>query len=630
MRHSLPRSSDLTGSSDPGVQGRSRLPSDGNQPGRRWLERAQGWAVFFCCGLAAGLCSLHWAELVGAHWPLRHAWLFSSIPALEHDVALVNFLFGLTLFMVFRALFTSLASLLLVAVVVLGLGLASERKMQFLDMPILPWDLWFLRDLGAVADFTGLGHNGLLWAVPFVLPLAGAVVWRCRHFIFRRRGFLAATACAVTVCAAWIAWVVVPGTPRYLSGLMHNITWDQGANYANYGPYYSFLVNLRFVSIPPPSAVERAAADDAEQLHSTAVSTGESKPDVVVILSEAFTLLPTAIFNRPFTCLKDAPMSKLVTPAWGGLTANVEFEVLSGYPQALFPTGSIPYQMYLKRPLAHGLPNMFRRMGYQTSAIHTFQRSFFSRPTAYEMLGFDRYVGIEDLKNTKMRGQYVDDQVIFDEVLKQLSVPNDKPQFVHAVTMMAHLPFDWPGRYPVATDLSARLPASLEKHRITLTQYASMVFDHEVMLCAFLEQLKARPRRTVVLFYGDHYPSFGSLNVYEDIHRALNPEGPDFDLYRQYSKTPLLMFDSRKGFVPIGVESPSYNLGARLQQQAGLPLSGLWAMPHKLSNKVITQGIYIASNQKSIIIGNSTAEDNGNRELSTLKAHAYGTLFAVP
>lgn len=561
---------------------------------------------------------------------MRHAWLFTALRDLEHDVALLNFLFGLSLFVLFSSAFTPWVALLFSAVTVLGLAQASEQKMHVLDMPILPWDLWFLRDLGAFADFTGLSRAGLACVSAAVFVLVGGAAWRYRRHVFRRRGFLVSAVASAGVCALWTAWVVMPSTPRHLSGAMHNITWDQGANYTNFGPYYTFLVNLRFVSIAPPSGDARAAAVDTDRLTTPALSTSDGKPDVVVVLSESFTALPVSIFNKPFTCLKDVPLAKLVTPAWGGFTANVEFEVLSGYPHALFPTGSIPYQMYLKRPLKQGLPNMFRRGGYRTSAIHTFQRNFFSRPTAYEMLGFDRYVGIEDLKNPKKRGQYVDDQVIFDEVLNQLSTNGNGPQFVQAVTMMAHLPFNWPGRYPVNPDLVNRLPASLEKHRVSLTQYASMVFDHEAMLCSFLEQLKARPRRTVVLFYGDHYPSFGSLDVYKDIHRAVNPGGGEFDLYQQYSKTPLFLFDSQRGFIPIGPESPSYNLGTLLLRQAGLPVSGLWAMPHKLANEVITRGVYIASNQTSTTVGAVTSSNDASPELSTLKAHAYGALFALP
>lgn len=594
-----------------------------------WRSCAKHLVVLLACAVIASLCAAYWAELVGAHWQLRHAWLFASTQGLKDDVTLLNSLFGLSLFILYRSAFAPWASMVFAVASALGLALASERKMQILDMPVLPWDLWFLRDMGAFAEFTGLGRNGLACTVGALLALSGTAAWRYRRFVFRRRGFLAGAIAGAAVCAAWIGWVVVPSTPRHLSGAMHNITWDQGANYANYGPYYTFLVNLKFVSIPPPTSAERAAAGAAERLHSSAVGPGDSKPDVVVILSESFTALPVAIFDKPFTCLKDALLSKLVTPAWGGFTANVEFEVLSGYPHALFPTGSIPYQMYLKRPLAHGLPNMFRQGGYRTSAIHTFQRNFFSRPTAYEMLGFDDYIGIEDLKNPKLRGQYVDDQVIFDELLNQLSTGGDQPQFIQAVSMMAHLPFDWPGRYPVSADVNARLPVTLEKHRVTLTQYASMVFDHEVMLCSFLEKIRARPHRTVVLFYGDHYPSFGSLDVYKDIHRALSPQGTAFDLYRQYSKTPLFLFDSKKGFLPIRPEFPSYNVGTLLMREAGLPLSGVWAMPHKLRNDVITEGAYVASNQSSMLIG-ASPPGPVNQELLTLKAHAYGTLFASP
>ena len=38
----------------------------------------------------------------------------------------------------------------------------------------------------------------------------------------------------------------------------------------------------------------------------------------------------------------------MFSPEFGGMTANVEFEALTGFSNAFLPYGSIPYQQYVR------------------------------------------------------------------------------------------------------------------------------------------------------------------------------------------------------------------------------------------------------------------------------------------
>jgi phosphoglycerol transferase MdoB-like AlkP superfamily enzyme len=590
---------------------------------RRW-----SWVlVEGICATYSALAFLYWDRLLGAAWPVRHGWLFHDGLALMQDVAWVNLLCGLSVYALARVLLNRVPAALLAVGVGLGLAAAAERKMQFLDMPILPWDLWFATNLEAFTDFLGW-PRALFWPLVCGVMLVLLVgVWGLRRHVLRQRGHGLAAVVAGALVLLWNAWVVQPVTPRFLSGQMHVISWDLGANHANFGPYYALLGNLKFMNLPRADDAALEASRVLDQAPAPGSAQAEaSQPDVVVVLSEAFTDLPVRIFGVPYTCLADAPPARLVSPSWGGFTANVEAEVLTGYPHALFPVGAVPYQMYLKRPLPSALPNVFRKAGYETAAVHTFNRSFFSRPTAYEMLGFSRYQGLEDLPQAPLRGQYVDDQVLFQALLQALDAPGSAPRFLHAVSMMAHLPYDWPGRYPVDPRLPARLPAGLERHGLSLLQYASMLYDHERMFCDFLAELRARPRRTVVLFYGDHYPSFGSMQVYRDLHRVLGPNEP-FDLVAQYSKPPLALFDSQKGFLPVPAEVPGYNLGGILLRASGMTAPGPWAMSHKRDNTAIAPGgVYVANHQSAGVQGRAQQVAQ-HPEFEVLRAHAQRHLF---
>jgi hypothetical protein len=45
------------------------------------------------------------------------------------------------------------------------------------------------------------------------------------------------------------------------------------------------------------------------------------------------------------------------------------------------------------------------------------------------MLGFEFYLGLQDLPDAALRGLYADDKVVFDELLRQLEVPTRKRLF---------------------------------------------------------------------------------------------------------------------------------------------------------------------------------------------------------
>ena len=49
----------------------------------------------------------------------------------------------------------------------------------------------------------------------------------------------------------------------------------------------------------------------------------------------------------------------MFSPEFGGMTANVEFEALTGFSNAFLPYGSIPYQQYVRGPVP-SLANFFR------------------------------------------------------------------------------------------------------------------------------------------------------------------------------------------------------------------------------------------------------------------------------
>ncbi len=82
--------------------------------------------------------------------------------------------------------------------------------------------------------------------------------------------------------------------------------------------------------------------------------------------------------------------NNMFSPEFGGMTANVEFEALTGFSNAFLPYGSIPYQQYIRRPLP-SLATFFESNGLCDESLHPFQSWFWNRQNVYQALGFQQF-----------------------------------------------------------------------------------------------------------------------------------------------------------------------------------------------------------------------------------------------
>ena len=82
------------------------------------------------------------------------------------------------------------------------------------------------------------------------------------------------------------------------------------------------------------------------------------------------------------------------------MTANIEFEALTGFSNAFLPYGSIPYQQYVRRPLP-SLATFLRDEGYVTKALHPFGPWFWNREAVYKAFGFDRFLSEERCRRSR-------------------------------------------------------------------------------------------------------------------------------------------------------------------------------------------------------------------------------------
>lgn len=158
----------------------------------------------------------------------------------------------------------------------------------------------------------------------------------------------------------------------------------------------------------------------------------------------------------------------------------MEFELLSGTSVSWLPKGSIPYQQYVRSDIPSVVWE-FRKNGYSTTAVHTYPKSFFNRVHAYPHLGFEKFVGIEDMPDAKTKGKFVSDETLTDYVLSAVRQgTSEKPAFVFAISMENH--FSYEGDKFLSHDIDVKSPALSESEILTLKNYVQGIHDADAQL----------------------------------------------------------------------------------------------------------------------------------------------------
>ena len=135
----------------------------------------------------------------------------------------------------------------------------------------------------------------------------------------------------------------------------------------------------------------------------------ERKPNIIVIMDEAFSdpaVLADFQTNEDYMPFMHSMMAGAdnTVSGWlnvsvlGGNTANTEFEYLTGNTMAFLPTGSIPYQQYIKAETP-SMASHLASLGYKTVAMHPYKATGWDRDKVYPDLGFQEMHFLPDYKN---------------------------------------------------------------------------------------------------------------------------------------------------------------------------------------------------------------------------------------
>jgi hypothetical protein len=434
--------------------------------------------------------------------------------------------------------------------------IGSALKIAMLGRPIMPEDVHNLAALIKILGAVG-------W-VAIALPLAALVCLLVFNLKFRAR----------PAQAGWALLIALPlgaaSDPSPLSNSLDeffgNTPWDQRENFIWRGGAVHFAQeSMRALAVrrPAPSeqevlaAIERRAAA-AGGAFEPLVPLGHRR-NLHVILEESF-WDPMPLGKAGFSAdpidpgfrelWRESNYTRGLSPAFGGQTANAEFEVLCGFPVIQI---AVKFEFNLLRDVPC-LPRILSELGYRTVASHPNVAGFWNRYAAYERLGFESFWAEDAFDMSDRNGPFLADRSLHRQVREKLQATDDgRPVFDYIVTIDGHWMYDAGDKRPPVLTSASKIKE--------VGDYANMLHYKTRQMMDAIEAIRREDPDSLIVLFGDHLPMLGrkfagyvESGLLPDNFGAFTNEQYDFA-----AATPLLVIDGRNGPLDLG-RIPMYRL----------------------------------------------------------------------
>ncbi|KAB7791127.1 LTA synthase family protein [Bifidobacterium leontopitheci] len=355
-----------------------------------------------------------------------------------------------------------------------------------------------------------------------------------RRFIGRIRRGVAAVLCA----AMLVAFSADLGTTgSWANGFATAFgdkakLWDSIEDAQSNGVAVGFLRLTRPKVMDEPAGYSQAAMRRIAQRYArqaAAINAGRSADltdsTVIMILSESFsdpTRVPGITLNHdpmPFirSLKRHTTSGLMLSSGYGGGTANLEFQALTGLSMANFNASlSSPYQQLVPQMgWAPSFNQIWNKDAAGSEAVHPYNPALYSRTANYRKFGFAKFYSqddplIADHAQRIDRSHYISDKTSYDTVLRLIDpdgTPSAGNRFIQLVTMQNHMGYEnWYDRnqFKASSTNGTRLGDDEAMH---INTYAKGMSITDQSTKAFLEALDRMDRPVTVIFYGDHLPS---------------------------------------------------------------------------------------------------------------------------
>lgn len=417
---------------------------------------------------------------------------------------------------------------LIVTIITIVWAVSNKIKLQLRGEPIYPTELSEIVNWKTLLPM--VGKNTLIIAGISILIVVVVVIFLElklpveKRGSWKRRGIWALLS---------LLLFMTPARFNHDSSWIHHLShgFDNRQSFRNperdiqiNGPILNFLnyIDLQIMT-RPNNYSQHTVADIAKKYTKVAAQINRtrhndlSKQTVIFNLSESFVdpkTFPTIKINGsdPVKFIRSLKQKttygSMLSAGYGGGTANMEWENLTGLNMGLFSSTLTPYVQVV--PKFKFYPTIGMNFTYK-SAIHPFIGSYYSRIENYKRFKFNKFVykgSNYKLVNQRTLGksEYNSDFTTYDNGLHQIN-SRAGGQFINLISIQNHMPYNnwYPNNSYVGKVSGDLLSSAAEKLQFATYVKGTQYTDRAVK--KFIASINRIKKPITIVFYGDHYPS---------------------------------------------------------------------------------------------------------------------------
>lgn len=476
-------------------------------------------------------------------------------------ISIKTFIFNFIMFSLFH-LFLSFEyrntrrSLITISILIYILCFINQVKISYMNEPLYISDFNYFQNYNNISVFTGNSLIGyifflLIKSIPIILFIIficfisykfNVVVEKKHSYIY---GLLFLLSLFLLLCPfnfskkLYYKYIYTDRTHNVGEFVSYKDLYVYYGIFS--GIYYQYLNSLIDYSVPDDYDEKYLNEMEDNHLEKSIVL---GRPNIVVILSESFFDINKINDNIKFNIdlLEDYNYIKsqgdyvnIISPSFGGETANVLFEMLVGGNISYFNSGFIPFvDLYRDSRSRDSLVNVLKNNGYYTSLISG--EDSYDLDKTMNKIGFDDYIVTH---NKKIKGNYTSDSYMADLIIDKLD-NSENNSFIVVETMQNHMPYYYEKYSTYDIDI---LNTSLnDEESLILKSYGQGVYDASLMLKKIYNYVSNSSNDTIVVFFGDHLPPLKNKKL-EDIYSKLdyfNTNDKLINTYRKYNMEALI------------------------------------------------------------------------------------------
>lgn len=290
----------------------------------------------------------------------------------------------------------------------------------------------------------------------------------------------------------------------------------------------------------------------------------ESFYDVKNIEGYEYSREPHPIYSK---LKEELPGGFLTVPSIGAGTANTEFEIMTGMDKAHFGFGEYPYLSVMQKQTCESMAYNAADYGYKSHVIHNHKGTFYDRNVVFPNLGFDTFTSLENMVDivTNPRN-WAKDSVLIEPIIDCLNSTSGQ-DLIYTISVQPH------GKYPSQELYDKILDGSKPVVELSgnednpenpgFAYYVNQLNEVDTFIGELILELSFREEPTILVFYGDHLPSFSvqkywSLkegNYFQTDYIIWNNCGIDFSDAKDLSTFQLCSYI----FSKVGIDSGDIN-----------------------------------------------------------------------